>query len=136
VRFGGTFFWQPSLHLGTTIENQALVETLLPDFESALADVVACDELALSGYSGCSNACMQQLCADALATRWQHALDVSATQQLPADLPFEASGPARIDDDARLIGFDGSWLGNIVVGTETAKVAGAIGAVPAATPTQ
>jgi hypothetical protein len=91
-----------------------------------LADLVACDQLTLTGYNGCGVTCMQQLCSAALASRWQLALDASAANFSFAEVPFEASGPSELDVTAILKGFTGSWLGNVLVDLVSAKVTGNI----------
>jgi hypothetical protein len=126
ARLGGTLLWQPSRYIGSAIEQEALQQTQLPDFSAVLSDVAKCGSLTLPGYTGCDTTCMQQLCVSALDSRWAKALEASGQAFQWAELPFEASGMSDYDDDARLIGFEGSWLGNVLSDQLTAQVMGAV----------
>ncbi|HZO11753.1 MAG TPA: hypothetical protein VFB62_00790, partial [Polyangiaceae bacterium] len=134
VHLGGMFMWLPSRQLGLIVEQQALAQTQLATFADVLSDLVACNQLSLSGFNGCNMACMQQLCSAALADRWQLALDASANHLMWAELPFEASGPSELNVEALLKAFQGEWLGEIIVNSLTTKVTGSIAAEAPAEP--
>ncbi|RLB64561.1 MAG: hypothetical protein DRI90_04320 [Deltaproteobacteria bacterium] len=127
VRLGGSLFWLPSRYLGAVCAQEGLAQNpQAADFEDALSEIVKCDELVLTGYSGCGTTCMAQLCSTALATRWAAAVDASAANAQWGDVPFEASGKALFDDGAALTGFEGTWLGQVTSGPLNASVTGAV----------
>jgi len=132
VRLGGSLFWLPSRYLAAIAGQEALVQNpQATDVDQALSDIVHCDDLVLAGYSGCTGACIAQLCQSALGARWTEAINASAASYQWGDVPFEASGKAEFDDGAGLTGFEGIWLGQVTSGQLNASVTGA---VVAATP--
>lgn len=133
ARLGGTLFWLPTRYFGAVIEDEALAQTSQANMTAALGELAHCNGLQLS-YGSCGVACMQQLCALALGARWGLALDASAQTLQVGELPFQASGQSQIDDDANLQGFEGTWLGEMIIGSLTAKVQGAVSALPGGGP--
>lgn len=125
VRLGGTLFWMPSRYFGYVAEQAALAQYANnADLSGVLAELAACETLALPGLDGCDDVCVADLCAAALSQRWEHALASSAESLSWGELPFESSGASRFDDAAVVTGFSGSWLGQFVAGNQTAKVVG------------
>lgn len=127
ARVGGELSWLPSRYVANAAANQALMQqptgTTMAD---VLAAEAACDQLVLSGLVGCDQTCIAQLCTDALGQMWQTAADASAANSTYGDLPFQASGASSFDEWANLTGFTGTWLGNVIVGSLSAKVTGAV----------
>ena len=129
ARVGGTLYWMPSRYLAPAVEESALeAEPQHPDMRALLADRIGCADLVLTGFQDCEGACIVELCADAMLTRWQQVADASAVAYQFGEIPFQASGPASFDQHAALRGFQGSWLGKVVVGEHEAKVSGAAAA--------
>ncbi len=133
----GTLALVPSRYLGAAIAASAL-ELAPPNttFAALLADHVACDGLALAGLAGCNASCIATLCNDAVKSLWLAALDASAESELVGSLPLVASGAVSFDDAAGLTAIDGTWLAEVAVGVQKAKLFGAFvaasnGAAPA-----
>jgi hypothetical protein len=127
ARVGGSLYWLPSRF----VANAAAVQALASEPQGAtMADVLGamamCDQLALSGLSGCDQTCISQLCSTALGTMWDAAADASASNATYGAIPMEASGASSFDEFANLTGFDGMWLGNILAGELSAKVSGLV----------
>ena len=127
ARVGGELSWLPSRYVANAAANQALMQqpngTTMAD---VLAAEAACDQLVLAGLAGCDQTCIAQLCTDALGQMWASAVDASAANTNYGELPFQASGASNFDEWANLTGFTGMWLGNVVVGSLSAKVTGAV----------
>jgi hypothetical protein len=132
AHLNGSLFWLPSRYIGAVIEDQAIAQTQTTTVFEALAAIAQCDQIAttLGGYSGCNGACMEQLCSDALAARWQLALSASADSLQVGEIPFAAAGASQFDDEAYLTAFEGQWLGEVMSGSLVAKVQGAVSAQP------
>lgn len=127
ARVGGELSWLPSRYVANAAANEALMQqpagTTMAD---VLAAEAACDQLVLAGLAGCDQTCITQLCTDALGQMWASAADASAANTNYGELPFQASGASNFDEWANLTGFTGMWLGNVIVGTLSAKVTGAV----------
>jgi len=127
ARVGGDLSWLPSRYVANAALNEALKQqppgTTMAD---VLAAEAACDQLVLTGLSGCDQACITQLCTDALGQMWDAGADASAANATYGELPFQASGPSNFDEWANLTGFTGMWLGNVIMGQLNAKVTGAV----------
>jgi hypothetical protein len=104
---------------------------------AALAQAADCPGLAakLVGFGACDTGCVEALCAQALGDRWALGLAASTSKGLLGHLTITASGPAQIDDTAKLRGFKGIWLGTVSDTLVSAKVKGSFeGTQPANAP--
>jgi hypothetical protein len=127
ARVGGTLFWLPSRYVANAASREALSQ--MPGGSTmgeALAAEVQCDQLVLTGLSGCDQTCITQLCTDALEAMWQTGADASASNATYGEIPFQASGASSYDESANLTGFQGMWLGNVIADDLSAKVTGAV----------
>jgi hypothetical protein len=128
ARIGGTLFWLPSRYIGNAIAQEGLVQyAQYTDFNEVLADVAQCGTLNVTSPVGCD--VMSDLCAQAVAVLWEQALDVSAAVYSFGEINFESSGASTFDDWAKLSGFEGEWIGQTIIGPESAVVQGAVSAV-------
>lgn len=100
----------------------------------ALAALTPCEELAAVlveygqadgvSYTGCDVECTRALCEagiGALVDRFAR-LDPDAT----SSIEIAATGHAAVGDDAELAGLDGSWVGNLDVGSSAAQLTGSL----------
>jgi hypothetical protein len=135
VRVSGTLFWMPSRYFGHVATEAALAaHPGAVEMADALAAVAQCSTLALEGLAACDATCIAALCRDALGARWQLALASSAERLAWGELPMESGGEALFDDEARAVGFNGSWIGRLQVADKSAKVTGAATAETPTTP--
>jgi hypothetical protein len=116
VMLGGTIFWMPSQFMGNLA--LASAQEAMPGvmtMPEALGQLVGCEAIgaALVGYDGCDAVCMADLCKTALAKRWDMGLNASAEAGLVGEITITAAGPAKVNDDAAPMSFDGKWLGLI-----------------------
>jgi hypothetical protein len=82
----------------------------------ALAQIVGCQDVGtalaeVSTIATCDARCLEDLCRAALGELWQRARDASGTTV--ATLRVNLTGQASIDEYARPVGFDGSWVGKL-----------------------
>jgi hypothetical protein len=135
VHVSGTFFWIPSRYLGHVSKVAGLSEHAgAVDMGDVLSELALCDGLYLDGLSTCDATCIAALCRDALAARWETALTSSSEALSWGELRVESAGAARFDDDARAVGFEGSWIGKLEVADLSAKVTGTATAETPTTP--
>jgi hypothetical protein len=136
---GGIVIWQPTRYLGAAAlagakENQPAAQTM----SDVLSQAADCPGLAakLGSFGACDTSCVEALCAKALDDRWSRGLSASSDAGLLGHLTITASGPAEIDDTAKLRGFAGHWLGTVSDSIVSAKVKGSFEGTPptAATP--
>ncbi|HEY3668421.1 MAG TPA: hypothetical protein VGL19_20610 [Polyangiaceae bacterium] len=80
-------------------------------------------------YAGCDEACALNLCTQAVAALWTKASDASGTTV--ATLGLTGTGKADVGDDAAITGLTGGWVGNLVVGPDSAPVSGTLSGVGA-----
>jgi len=134
ARVGGTLFWLPSRYIANAIGEAALAQNSQhTEMSVALADIVMCQQLALTNAPSCD--VIADLCKSALAAMWQDARDASAPASQFGEIPFVASGASTFDDYAKLTGFEGNWIGYAIIGTEQVTVEGSVTAVePGAQP--
>jgi hypothetical protein len=131
VLFAGSITFHPAL-LACTLANGPAMQTV-PDADgvpSALSRLV-CTAVAstlaagtgsgTSASSGCDSACIASRCGEALASMWTRA----RSSDTPTTMDLTASGAARIDDTARPVGFDGTWVGTTKVGGAVVTLGGA-----------
>jgi hypothetical protein len=131
----GTLPWQPSRFVGG-----AAFAAAKKDFPTAaampevLASIASCNVLStkLLGLTGCSAMCMQTLCQNALATRWEGALQASVKAGWNGSLAITAAGPAELSARAEPSGLSGNWVGKVSDGLVQVSVKGKIKAVAAA----
>jgi hypothetical protein len=119
LRLDGTLFWMPSRYVGGVTWFGAAAE--LQDastMTAALARAAACPGLAtqLTGYPGCDEGCLAEVCAAGLERRWLASLDASAAAGLAGEIAVTASGPARVNDAAAPVFWGADWLGRITDG--------------------
>jgi hypothetical protein len=78
------------------------------------------------GFEGCDQRCLGELCRTALYSMWQDLLDAGRTR---ASIQITTGPTAKIDEQARPVGFAGTWIGKAKFGTDTSvDVAGSISA--------
>jgi len=127
VVLSGTVYWIPSRLAGAACRAGALNELATPaTMAEMLGAAAGCDELAvaLGGWNDCDTVCLAELCASALDSRWQTALDASAWAGTVGTLEIKASGKVTVDDVAVPISLSGMWIGTVSDGTITAPVEG------------
>jgi hypothetical protein len=124
---GGIVLWQPSRFLGSTaLAGARLEQPSVVKMADALTEAADCSGLAakLGGFDTCDAGCLEALCTKGLDDRWSLGLGASSAAGQLGHLTITASGPARIDDAARPLGFKGIWLGTVSAGVVSAKVKG------------
>jgi hypothetical protein len=116
----------------TLAESQAVTE--YPDasqLSEAFAELVDCQKLAESlqldpsettVFNGCNVDCTTELCQTALMALGDPAKLTTDGEQT---LQLSATGAAVVDDESRLVSFEGSWRGTIPTG-EGSAVGGTI----------
>lgn len=125
MHLGGSMYWLPSRYMGSVIAQKALQGapegTTMADVLSTLA---ACDVLGqtLVGFDTCDATCIAGLCHEALADRWQSALDASASVNDIGLMSIAAAVTTSVDDAAAPTSFQGTWLGSISDGNLVAKI--------------
>ena len=88
------------------------------DIPQALASLVDCDTLgtqlndAAVGSATCNASCLAQLCRAALRNLWTNTETV-ARERNNSELTLNFSGTLRLDENAVVVGCDGTWLGKI-----------------------
>jgi hypothetical protein len=132
---GGTLYWMPSRYVGG-VALEAAKEAMpgIMSMSEALGSIFGCPELAasLSGGAVCDAACLEALCQAALGDLWETALDASAQAGTVGEIEITASaGPAKVDNYAAPMSFDGSWLGTMWSGSAMASLKGAVVGAPA-----
>ena len=132
---GGTVLWQPSRYLGASaLAGAKVAQPSAQTITDVLAQAADCAGLAakLEGFGTCDAMCLAALCSKALDDRWSLGLAASSDANLLGHLAITASGPAQIDDTAKLRGFAGIWLGTVSAGLVSAKVKGSFQGTPPA----
>ena len=136
IHLGVALKLSPSRLLGAIIEQAAIAQYPSTNtMVDVLAEIVNCDALVLQGLPSCTGSCIAQLCRNALQDMWFEALETSSVAYGGGQLPLQISGAALLDDQARLQGFSGSWLGNIQAGQHAVGASGpakAVASPPAA----
>ena len=130
---GGTVTWQPTRYLGTAaLAGAKVAQPNAQTIHDVLAQAADCTGLAkkLEGFGLCDTGCVAALCVKALDDRWSLGLAASSNLGLLGHLAITASGPAQIDDAAKLRGFKGIWLGTVSAGLASAKVKGSFDGAP------
>lgn len=113
---GGTLSFQMHRWLTAVAERQSAENETSPS--QRLLDVASCSAVgaalaeAAGGeiYSGCSSACAVQLCEQAAMNLW------ARTENASSRLSSMLTGltvDAQVDDAARLLSFQGSWVGTL-----------------------
>jgi hypothetical protein len=125
VHLGGSLFWLPTRYIGGLCKTSALEGA--PEgatMVDALSGVAGCAALgdALGSFGACDATCIAGLCEEALAERWDNALDGSALQGKIGIIDITAAGMATVDDVAVPATFQGSWLGSVTDGEIVAKI--------------
>ncbi len=131
----GLLHWQPSRLVGQLTFTGATKDVLdVTSVPEALALVADCGGLAvkLGSFPGCDSACLASLCRTAIDTRWDAALSASTDAGLLGHIAITAAGPAKLDDDAHPVGFDGVWIGSIGDNAVAVEIKGAISGAPPA----
>ena len=135
---GGIIAWQPARYVGAAaFVGAKIVHPGAQTMADALARAADCSGLAakLQGFGVCDTACVAALCTKGLGDRWSLGLAASTKAGLLGHLSITASGPAQIDDTAKLHGFNGIWLGTVSDTLVSAKVKGSFeGTQPANAP--
>lgn len=137
VFLSGQLFWIPSRLVGAACRAGADVELgALETITDTLAKAAGCSDLAasLGGTEACDQACLTELCRWALWTRWESAVDASASQGTVGTIQVGASGVVKVNDVATPVAMAGSWLGNVSDGSVSAQVSGPVGGILAEDP--
>ncbi len=141
VQLGGPLFWTPSkLFTGLALFGATEAALAMPGSPTvqtvpeALVLHVGCasigQTLADSGpgagvaYSSCDADCVEALCTDAVHRLWQRAIDASGVAGQIGTLDITATGQAGVDEEARPLAFDGTWVGRLDVGLGELSVGG------------
>jgi hypothetical protein len=134
--------WEPSRLVTTLAVAPALSEfPQATSIENALSLSVGCAQvgqvLLASGvspgniaFASCDESCTVSLCSNAVAAAWGKAQLSSGAEV--ATLSITASGTARVGDEAQATQLDGTWLGELRTGADTAQVSGALSATSGA----
>jgi hypothetical protein len=77
-------------------------------------------------YDACDESCATTACVAAVSALWKKAENSSGTTS--AALTVTGTGAAQVGDDASVISLDGSWVGQLHIGTDTAPASGALSA--------
>lgn len=140
--FGMDLNWEPSRLVTTLAVAPALSEfPQATSIENALSLSVGCAQvgqvLLASGvspgniaFASCDESCTVSLCSNAVAAAWGKAQLSSGAEV--ATLSITASGTARVGDEAQATQLDGTWLGELRTGADTAQVSGALSATSGA----
>jgi hypothetical protein len=138
LQIGTTLSWLPSKLLTAVAENAAIVQgTLVTTAPDALAAALSCDTVAetltaagdsAESFAGCDVACTAQLCLTTLREMWQRGVSSSSVEAVSGSWAISASGAASVDEEARPLRFNGSWLGTLKTPTTTVSVTGAASA--------
>jgi hypothetical protein len=119
-----TIPWRPS-QLVTALALEPAQEDVesAEDVPAALAASLSCSSVAValtdagqgsgSSYAGCDVTCTARLCEEALMRMWERAVTLSRRQATISTFALSATGTALVDEQARPIGFDGSWVGTL-----------------------
>jgi len=131
VHLGGALFLMPSRYLGARLEAAVAVDPGTPTLPAWLAKKLGCTTLEVPVTEACNSSCVRSACEQGIANLWEHALDTSVTLGLHAEVALTVTGAATMDDEMRLSGFDGSWLGVMKSGDVVTKMSGSAVGVPA-----
>jgi hypothetical protein len=138
VLLGSELTWLPSRLVTALAVAPALLE--FPEalsVEEALARSVDCQLVSQvliaaspspssAAYANCEQSCVLSSCTSGIASAWNKARDASGTAI--ATLSVTATGAANVGDSAEATGLNGSWLGELRMGEETALASGALSA--------
>ena len=122
IHIGGTVFMLPSAYVAGAVDAAASSATIA-DAKSALRQMVDCPTLASTLVtagelpSTCDGTCLGQLCETAIETMWMRARDVSANSLEAAGLSFTVSANAKVDEQAVITSWSGSWAGQFSSGS-------------------
>ncbi len=125
MHLGGSLYWLPSRYMGAAVTQKTLQS--VPE-AATMADVLstlaACDILGqtLGGFDTCDATCLTGLCHEALADRWNDAVDASAYSGSIGHINIAAAVSTSVDNTAVPTAFQGSWLGSISDGNLVAKI--------------
>lgn len=94
-------------------ESDSVTSNVVEDVARYFADDIGCRLLAASLTSGsedpaCHLACVEALCQQVIEDMWWSAGNAVLD---PASITVLASGPARIDNQAKPLGLSGTWVG-------------------------
>lgn len=102
------------------------------DLPQALAKLADCDTLgtqlneAAPSSTTCNASCLAQLCKAALRNLWS-GTETVARERSNSELTLNFSGTLRLDQNAVVVGCDGSWLGKVdSPGGLTTTIGGAV----------
>jgi len=133
VILGGTIYWMPSRYVGG-VALEAAKEAMpgIMSMSEALSAMFGCSDLAasLAGGASCDATCLEELCQAALGELWKGGLDASAQAGVVGQITVTASAPAKVDNYAAPLSFDGTWLGALSNGSVTAGLEGTITGSP------
>ena len=134
IALGATLRWSPAALVTGLAESQAaLTYSDIDSLSQALAQLISCEALGdvlVSDvesnvvFSDCDATCMSELCESALIELADRARGASETQH---QLQLSAAGAALVDDEARLVSFEGSWRGTFPDGESFAVGGAALG---------
>ncbi|MFO0661203.1 MAG: hypothetical protein U0165_15430 [Polyangiaceae bacterium] len=120
VFLGGNLSVSATQVLGSLVEALAMSSTDQPTAVDALDTVVQCKTISdameqPSGevFAGCDHLCFASLCRSGLSALIARARSTDDDPSRWVVLKVSASGASSLDAQARLVGFDGSWVGGV-----------------------
>ncbi|MEM9691984.1 MAG: hypothetical protein AAGA56_05540 [Myxococcota bacterium] len=131
VHVGGQLFLRLSRLVGHAIAEQGKSVLTEVTGRAAVVRAASCDTVAWPSLPSCDANCLTALCDQAAGAVWDEAISADSTT---AEITMQVAGDASFDDDAKLTGFDGEWLGKIEVGEVEFTVTGTANSSPS-TPT-
>jgi hypothetical protein len=117
---GGSLTFAPTRMMGRALTD--VVKIAVPtavDGPAALIAVSRCQDVATvlttstPPFSSCDSACATALCEAALRDMWDRSVRTDELAGNSAKLTFGATGPTASDEQARVTGFTGSWVGSV-----------------------
>jgi len=123
IVIGGVVYFLPSRWATARAEVAAAGDAPGTLARDVLAAAVGCDAVAevIGPLGDCDLACAAEACRLGLGDLWGRGRDASAEAGELGSLSMAASGQGEVDDEAALVGFDGTWVGVMsVFGAEAA----------------
>jgi hypothetical protein len=126
ISVSGVLYFLPSRLVGALAEDQVAASEDGATVPEALAATIGCADLAavVGPLGDCDAPCTEAACEFALGELWASGLDASAEKGDLGSLTIAVSGAGDVDDDAALIGFDGTWIGVATAAGQVAEVGG------------
>lgn len=120
VKSGGALTFFPSRVMAAAVRSVALAGPGAPkSIVTALGATMPCTTVAsvltlgMVAFGTCDTACIASLCGAGIETLWSRARQADDYATHAATLSFAVTADAHADDQAHLVGFDGTWNGTI-----------------------